>query len=243
LFARAGPAGDGRCEILRHIAWTARRFLQLRYPERRTDVDDVVQEVWIRIAQGGRKGAPPRGAALRAWLRSVVMNLVTDLLRRERIVAKKRCGACVHFGQEEPKGCREAAVRDPSCGIPRENPWFGGRVDAETAPDRLDPPCLEFLWRYRPQSLEALPPGREAREPSVPERVEPPGSEVLRGLARLARRGADGVRRASIVYRHFIEEEPLDDVARSLGITSRTARRDVQRALAELREILGEEEG
>ena len=88
--ARAG----GRCEILRLIDWTARRHIRLRYPERMGDLDDVVQEVWIRLARAeARREAPARGAAFRSWLRAVVANRVTDLFRRERVVARKRCGA------------------------------------------------------------------------------------------------------------------------------------------------------
>jgi DNA-directed RNA polymerase specialized sigma24 family protein len=83
--------------------------------------------------------------------------------------------------------------------------------------------------------------GAVAPGPDPAAAAEPPGAEVLAALARLARRGAEGLRRAAVVYRHHVQGRPMEGVARSLGITARTARRDARRALEELREILEEE--
>lgn len=233
----ASPAG--RCEIFRRIARTARRYIHLRYPERGGDLDDAIQEVWMRLSrQCGSGNAPPGGPVFWRWLRTVVFNCLTDLLRRERVVAKKRCGACAHFHGAGSRGCGKTVIRDPSLGREIENPWFGEKVGAETSPDALDPPCREFFWRYRPRGIEEVERELEAPATDPAALAEPPGAEALAALARLVRRGPETLRRASVVYRHYVKEEGLESISRSLGITARTARRDLQRALVELREIL-----
>ena len=57
-------------------------------------------------------------------LREVVRNAVIDALRRHRMLARLRCGACVHFDKNEPPpGC---SLRDlPDLGTEaKPNPWF-----------------------------------------------------------------------------------------------------------------------
>lgn len=237
LLRPGSTVSERSCEIYARVARTVRGYVSLRYPERADDADDAIQEVWLRLATSAAR-APERGLELRRWLRAVAFHSVTDLFRKSRVVARKRCGACAHFRGPPPGGCEKMAVRDPASGEEIPNPWSGDRVRADTAPDDLDPPCREFSWRYRPRPLAEVAEAVAARWEDPASAVEPPGVEALEALARLARRGPESLRRAAVVYRHAVEGEPLEEVARSLGITSRTARRDAKKALAELREML-----
>ncbi len=239
LLKPGGTSPVKQCEIFQRILQTARRFIRIRYPERSGDLDDVTQEIWLRLAkQREAGGTPSEKWVFRKWLRTVVFNCATDLFRRERVVAKKRCGACAHYDIAGSGGCRKASLRDPALGSEVENPWFGTKVGAETVPDTLDPPCREFLWRYRPRGIDEVEHQLEAPSSDPLALVESPGAEALAALARLARRGPEPMRRASVVYRYYVEGETLVEIARSLGITERTAHRDVRRAMGELREIL-----
>jgi len=228
----------GACRILAMAGDFARRYVGARYPEARDRIDDVVQEVGLKLA-----AAPPEGEALpvtypalRRWLFTVTANAATDLLRRERVVAKKRCGACAHYATAPPPGCRRETVRDAGTGVARPNPWFGGRVTAETDPGGLRPPCDGFFWRYRPQALDPGSPDPRAIDRKGEEQED--ARELHEAIAKLAARGPDGLRRAFAVYRHYVEGEGTEAIATALGVTARTVRREIERGIEDLRGIL-----
>ncbi|MBN1417451.1 MAG: sigma-70 family RNA polymerase sigma factor [Planctomycetes bacterium] len=232
----------GACRILAMARDFARRYIGARYPEARDRIDDVVQEVGLKLA-----GAPPEGEdlpsgypGLRRWLFTVTANAATDLLRRERIVAKRRCGACAHYSSAPPPGCRRGSVRDPATGVAHPNPWFGGRVTAETDPRGLRPPCDGFFWRYRPRALD-----RGTEDPRATDRPgeEEDAREIHEAVARLAARGPEGLRRALAVYRHYVEGERTEAIAEAIGVSARTIRREIERGLEDLREILSPRPG
>lgn len=219
------------------------RFLRYHHAEAVDQEEDLRQEIQLFLRGPGFRfpaDLMPDAGHLRAFLRSAVLNRASDVLRRDRLAPKVRCGACLY---------RDVAGR---CALPVAAALDGGRVPhahygvpvgAGTNPLALHPPCGEFFWRYRPRRLEEL----SARRTAAPAARDPAGEElsalVILALEELMQRGAAGRRRALVLREFFLANRPATAIADRLGVNERTVRRNVQDGLSALRTILENELG
>ncbi len=217
-------------------------YLSVRAPTAHDLAEDMLQEVRLALLEPSftfPSDMSPTAGDLRRYLRKVVLNRLTDLLRREKALAKKRCGACIYFS---PRGtCSKPTGRSPA-GDPAANPWYEKKLDPHTNPDSLDPPCREFFWRYRAETLNSASVGPEAsqgKDAKAQERRETQEA-LLDALALLFTRGPEGRRCAYLLQQHYMNGRPAGALAEELGTSERTVRRLLKAGLKDLGEILRE---
>ncbi len=231
----------GGCQILKAVESWVGHYVRVRCPGAQHLEEDILQDVQLMLHGPDFSFPPnlvPNAAHLRRWLRTLVLNRITDYLRRERVIPKIRCGACLYFTPR--KTCELAGMRNDS-GEETANPHYGTKLDPHTNPAALVPPCRSFFWRYRRTSLEGVSP--RARAPSANlERQET--SELLdTALLRLLRAGPAGRRQAFVLSEHFTHERPATAIATELGVSERTVRRDIAAGLKSLHQLLTEKFG
>ena len=216
-------------------------YLRIRCPGGEPLKDDAVQEVLL-VLHGRDFALPaklvPNAPNIRRWLRTLVLSRLTDFLRRERVIPKVRCGACLYLSVKN--ACSLPAVQAPNGGK-TPNPHYEKTVDPHQNPSSLVPPCGEFFWRYRRTPLESASSRRNGVTNGL-ERAEL--SQVLRrALLLLLRSGPAGRRQAYVLNEHFTGETPATAIAQDLGVSERTIRRDIEGGLKALNRILKEEFG
>jgi RNA polymerase sigma-70 factor (ECF subfamily) len=109
---------------------TLRRYLRRRFPTL-PDVDDIVQETYVRLFRERRAG---RNFEARSYLVPVARNVAIDIFRRSRSVAIGGLGEIAALGElEEGRDAAEAASLDQELELLRE------------ALRRLPPRCREVF--------------------------------------------------------------------------------------------------
>ena len=231
----------GKCAIGRALEEWVRHYVRFRAPASGNAEEDLLQEIHVFLLEPGfsfPERLTPTAGHVRRWLRTVVLNRLTDLLRRERVIPKKRCGACLYF---TPRNSCSRALSKTAEGKEVPNPHYEKELDPHTNPDGLVPPCPEFFWRYRRTPLEAVtpsaPPPGEAAEKAETE------SLLVEAVAELVLSGESGRRQAYVLREHFTNGRALVHIAEELGLSERTVRRTVQAGLAALARILKEKFG
>lgn len=117
---------------------TLRRYLQRRFPTL-TDVDDIVQETYVRLFRERRAG---KNFEARSYLFPIARNLAIDVFRRSRSVAIGGLGEIAALGEmEERRDAAEAASVDQELELLRE------------ALRRLPPRCREVFALRRLHGL------------------------------------------------------------------------------------------
>jgi RNA polymerase sigma factor (sigma-70 family) len=245
---RDGRTGElldaGACRPWRWVPDWIDRFLRCHHANAVPQREDLLQDLQLHLRQPSFRfpaDLTPDAHHLRPYLRSVVLNRASDFLRKERVVPKVRCGACLYRGR---KGrCTCAVTAGEGAGEVR-HPHLDEPVDAGANPLTLEPPCREFFWRYRPLSVEDLGERRKAAAAPARDLADEEVADLLTAaLAALMRAGPSGRRRALVLREHFLAGRTATAIADSLGLNERTVRRNLQAGLEALRVILREKIG
>jgi len=231
----------GKCAIGPALEEWVRHYVRFRAPSSGNMEEDLLQEIHLFLLEPGFSfpgRITPTAGHVRRWLRTIVLNRLTDLLRRNRVIPKKRCGACLYLSPRNR--CSRALSQAPE-GKEVPNPHYDKELDPHTNPDVLVPPCPEFFWRYRRTPLEAVTPS----SPPPGESAEKAETETLlvEAMARLVAAGEAGRRQAYALREHFTNGRAAVSIAEELGLSERTVRRAIQAGLAALARILKEEFG
>ena len=180
----------------------------------------------------------PNALHLRRSMRTLVLNRITDFLRRERVIPKVRCGACLHFLEQGHLRARDGAGTSAAAEIP--NPHCGKVIDPHTNPEALAPrvPSSSGVIAARPSKVSPRQRPRRRRP------WEKKGTRAAAACPRLLlREEPAGRRQGHIIDEHFAKDRPANAIAAELGVSERTVRRDVQAGLAALHRILTDEMG
>jgi RNA polymerase sigma factor (sigma-70 family) len=124
-------------EILIHEA-SLLRYLSRVWPQR-DEVDDLCQEIYVRIYESAQKSRP---ATPRAYLFALARNLVTDHLRRRRVVSIEAVG--------DPDALN--VLQDELSPERRLTAWQELKR-ATRALNRLPPRCREIVWLRKVEDL------------------------------------------------------------------------------------------
>ncbi|MCB1282675.1 MAG: hypothetical protein KDB18_14225, partial [Salinibacterium sp.] len=194
---------EGPCDLTGRLQDTVGRVFARRFPSQSGRREDVAQESLLKLLELGEAFPGDRLVRLRdldRWLERFARNAVIDHLRKARVITRLRCGACVHFSLRPPNRCTLEFTGEESEGL-RPNPWWGPRVQRQTDPKRVDPPCLEFEWKspasfdiFEHEGLNTVVEGDRAAEVA---------RSVILALDELASRGDRGLREASTIRRHY----------------------------------------
>ena len=232
---------SGNCDLPRAIESWIDHYIRIRCPGAEGLRDDLVQDVQLVLHAEGFSFPDrliPNATHLRRWLRTLVLNRATDFLRRERVMPKVRCGACLYLSVQA--ACSLATVRAER-GSEAPNPHYEKKLDPHTNPSSLVPPCRDFFWRYRRSPLDEL--SRKEEAPSKAAERGETENVLQKALHHLLKSGATGRRQAYVLHEHFTNEVPATTIAEELEVSERTIRRDIAAGLKELQGILKERFG
>jgi len=233
----------GACRPTEWIASWIQRLLQNTAPHWSLDSEDLLQEMQVYLREGGLKlpeDLPPDAKHLRRYLRSAVLNRISDLLRHQKVIPKVRCGACLYRGARGT--CMKATTVDGAGGI-KPHPHYGRAVDPGASPASLDPPCSEFFWRYRPLRLDEIAEIKKSEAAPDDQGTQELKSILAAALEELASGGAARFRQAYFLKKYFLDGRPATELAREAGLNERTVRRHIAAGLGALRRILEEKYG
>lgn len=234
---------SGACQPWTSIPRWVDRFLRFHHSEAQSQAEDILQELQVFLRKPDFRlpaDFVPDAQHLHPYLRSVVLNLASDFLRRERLAPKVRCGACLYRG---PAGRCTRATSINGGGREGPHPHFDRAVDPGANPHSLVPPCREFFWRYRPLRLDEINERRRAVEPRERLASEEVAGLLVNALEELVRAGSSGRRRALILEEHFLRGRTAAAIGERLGLNERTVRRNIKSGLSALRVILRERIG
>ena len=139
--SRVGEILDGGpCRVWPWLKRLIDRFLRLHHGEAESRNEDLYQEIQLFLRQPGFRlpgDFVPDGPHLRSYLRTVVLNRASDFLRKERLVPKLRCGACLYRGNTGR--CTRARSINGG-GHERPHPHYDTVLDPGANPHSLKPP-------------------------------------------------------------------------------------------------------
>jgi RNA polymerase sigma factor (sigma-70 family) len=141
-------------------------YLIRRWPNR-TDVDDLRQDIYVRVYEAAARCRPP---VPRAFLFTIAAHLLTDRIRRRRVVAIDAVGDvdALDVLVEEVSPERRMSAHEELRRLAH-------------AIDRLPPRCREVVWMRR---VDELPQREVARRLRITEKsVE---KHVMKGMKLLA---------------------------------------------------------
>ncbi len=247
LLIRENRAGDiidhGACRPWSWVGPWIDRFLRLHHADLASEQDDLLQDLQLFLRRPKfqfPEDFVPDERHLRPYLRAVVLNRASDVLRRERLVPKIRCGVCLYRGASGT--CSRTLTKD-EMGRERPHPHYQKHVDPGSNPQALRPPCQEFCWRYRPVRLDEISQRKKAaRAPESLASEEAAGLLAL-ALEELVRAGPTGRRHALVLKEHFLVGRTATAIAAQLDLNERTVRRNLKSGLEALRTILTERIG
>jgi DNA-directed RNA polymerase specialized sigma24 family protein len=233
---REGRTGElldyGACQPWDWVAPWIDRFLRTHRTDVASEREDILQDLQLFLRRRDVRFPAdfvPDAQHLRPYLRAVVLNRASDFLRRERLVPKIRCGACLYRGVAG------------TC--TRTHAHYGEAVGPGTNPQTLVPPCKEFFWRYRPITIDEISERKKvapAREGLADEEV---AGLLTLALEELMRAGPAGRRRALILKEHFLAGLTATAIADRHNCNERTVRRNIKAGLVALEKILREQFG
>ena len=234
---------EGPCRLGDWIPKEVKSLIRSRYPFARRLEEDIASEVLLSIL-GSEKlcgsGRIRHFVVLERRLREMMRSRVIDALRHHGLVARMRCGSCVHFERGSPPGCGLALL--PGIGeADRPNPWRGDAVDRGSDPRRLAPPCAAFRWR-RPEThdiFEEEIPGVDASG-TARERA---ASLLVQGIDRISRQGESGMKVAAVLFWHYLRGKEVAALAEESAVSEKTIKRMLKDGRERLQVVLRDELG
>ena len=148
------------------------------------------------------------------------------------------CGACRHFKRSGAGACGLEFLGDAATGL-EPNPWWGPRIDRDSDPELLIPPCRAF----EPRPAGELDPfaGLIAVDRQAPTRRDEAARLVCLALDRLAERDAEGMRAAALLQGSVFGGKSEAELAQDCGISEDGVRLLLDHARAEIAQILERE--
>lgn len=213
---------DGPCHLTSWFQQRVESILRRRHRGSIGMSEDLSGEAQLRWLQNPESfpGAQLKVLTqLRRWLSRLVHNVVIDELRRTRVIARLRCGACGHFSFTEGLGCGLDFIGRNDEGV-IVNPWAGTRTSRSTDPRGLKPPCEDFEWR-RAETFDLFEHAGLLEAPN-PHDI---GGLVARALDRLAASSERGLRAASVIQQHYLKGSGVEDISARSGVSSKTVKR------------------